>query len=41
MRVKTYPVAIEDGAVVVYANIADLPPLPPNRVVAHEEATSI
>ncbi len=41
MRVKIYPVAIEDGAVVVYANIADLPPLPPSRVVAHEEATSI
>jgi nitrite reductase/ring-hydroxylating ferredoxin subunit len=41
MRVKTYPVAIEDDSVVVYANIADLPPLPPNRVVAHEEVTSI
>jgi nitrite reductase/ring-hydroxylating ferredoxin subunit len=25
MRVKTYPVAVEDGQVVVYANAADLP----------------
>ncbi len=41
MRVKIYPVAIEDGAVVVYANLADLPPLPPNRVVGHEGVTSI
>jgi nitrite reductase/ring-hydroxylating ferredoxin subunit len=28
MRVKTYPVAIEDGQVVVYADPADLPPQP-------------
>lgn len=28
MRVKTYPVAIEDGHVVVYADPADLPPQP-------------
>lgn len=28
MRVKTYPVAIEDGLVVVYAELADLPPQP-------------
>ena len=41
MRVKTYPVAIEDGVVVVYAHLADLPPLPPNRAVASEEATRI
>ena len=28
MRVKTYPVAIEEGQVVVYADPADLPPQP-------------
>jgi nitrite reductase (NADH) small subunit len=28
MRVKTYPVAIENGHVVVYADPADLPPQP-------------
>lgn len=28
MRVKTYPVAIEDGHVVVYADPVDLPPQP-------------
>ena len=28
MRVKTYPVAVEDGQVVVYADPADLPPQP-------------
>lgn len=28
MRVKTYPVSIEDGDVVVYAELADLPPQP-------------
>ena len=28
-RVKTYPVVIEDGQVVVYADPADLPPPPP------------
>jgi nitrite reductase/ring-hydroxylating ferredoxin subunit len=28
MRVKTYPTTIEDGWVVVYADEADLPPLP-------------
>jgi nitrite reductase/ring-hydroxylating ferredoxin subunit len=28
MRVKTYPVVIEEGQVVVYANAADLPSLP-------------
>ena len=27
-RVKTYPVAVEDGEVVVYADPADLPPQP-------------
>jgi nitrite reductase/ring-hydroxylating ferredoxin subunit len=27
-RVKTYPVALEDGLVVVYADPADLPPQP-------------
>ena len=31
MRVKTYPVAIEDGEVVVYADPADLPPQPSAR----------
>ena len=31
MRVKTYPVAIEDGMVVVYADPADLPPPPPGH----------
>jgi hypothetical protein len=30
-RVKTYPVAIEDGLVVVYADPADLPPPPPGH----------
>jgi nitrite reductase/ring-hydroxylating ferredoxin subunit len=30
-RVKTYPVVVEDGMVVVYANPADLPPPPPGR----------
>ncbi len=30
MRVKTYPVAIEEGEVVVYADPADLPPQPPS-----------
>ncbi len=34
MRVKTYPVAIEDGEVVVYADPADLPPQPPTRTAA-------
>ena len=34
MRVKTYPVAIEDGEVVVYADPADLPPPSP----AHDRA---
>ena len=28
MRVKSYPVAVEDGQVVVYADPADLPPQP-------------
>ena len=28
VRVKTYPVAVEDGQVVVYADPADLPPQP-------------
>ena len=28
VRVKTYPVVVEDGQVVVYADPADLPPLP-------------
>ena len=28
-RVKTYPVVVEDGRVVVYADPADLPPQPP------------
>ena len=28
VRVKTYPVSIEDGQVVVYADPADLPPQP-------------
>jgi nitrite reductase (NADH) small subunit len=28
MRVKTYPVRIEDGMLVVYADAADLPPAP-------------
>ena len=28
MRVKTYPVSIEDDQVIVYADIADLPPQP-------------
>jgi nitrite reductase (NADH) small subunit len=28
VRVKTYPVVVEDGEVVVYADPADLPPLP-------------
>ena len=28
-RVKTYPVLVEDGQVVVYADPADLPPQPP------------
>jgi len=31
MRVKTYPVAIEDGQVVVYADPADLPVPPPGH----------
>ena len=31
VRVKTYPVAIEDGQVVVYADPADLPPAPPGH----------
>ena len=30
VRVKTYPVAIEDGQVVVYADPADLPPTTPS-----------
>jgi nitrite reductase/ring-hydroxylating ferredoxin subunit len=34
MRVKTYPVSIEDGEVVVYADPADLPVPPP----AHSRA---
>lgn len=34
LRVKTYPVAIEDGEVVVYADPADLPVPPP----AHRRA---
>jgi hypothetical protein len=34
MRVKMYPVAIEDGHVVVYADRADLPVPPP----AHSRA---
>ncbi len=29
VRVKTYPVAIEEGVVVVYANLADLPVIEP------------
>lgn len=28
LRVKTFPVAVEDGQVVVYADPADVPPLP-------------
>ena len=28
LRVKTYPVVVEDGWVVVYADVADLPPEP-------------
>ena len=31
VRVKTYPVAVEDGQVVVYADPADLPPQPINN----------
>jgi nitrite reductase/ring-hydroxylating ferredoxin subunit len=31
VRVKTYPVAIEDGQVVVYADPADLPAPPPGH----------
>lgn len=31
VRVKTYPVRVEDGLVVVYAREADLPPQPPFR----------
>jgi nitrite reductase/ring-hydroxylating ferredoxin subunit len=31
VRVKTYPVAIEEGQVVVYADPADLPPEPAGR----------
>jgi nitrite reductase/ring-hydroxylating ferredoxin subunit len=27
LRVKTYPVVVEDGWVVVYADVADLPPI--------------
>lgn len=30
VRVKTYPVRVEDGMVVVYARAADLPPQPPS-----------
>jgi nitrite reductase/ring-hydroxylating ferredoxin subunit len=37
MRVKTYPVAIEAGQVVVYADPADLPPQPPARSAASHE----
>jgi len=31
MRVKTYPVVVEEGQVVVYADLADLPPQPENH----------
>ncbi|MFN8537515.1 MAG: Rieske (2Fe-2S) protein [Thermomicrobiales bacterium] len=31
MRVKTYPVNVEEGQVVVYADLADLPPQPENQ----------
>jgi nitrite reductase/ring-hydroxylating ferredoxin subunit len=33
-RVKTYPVRVEDGMVVVYADPSDLPPQPPNELRA-------
>ncbi|MGN6564337.1 MAG: Rieske (2Fe-2S) protein, partial [Thermomicrobiales bacterium] len=36
MRVKTYPVTIEEGMVVVYADPADLPPPSPAPMRAIE-----
>ena len=37
VRVKTYPVAIEDGQVVVYADPADLPAPPPGHPDHHPD----
>lgn len=41
VRVKTYPVSLEDGNVVVYANIADLPVQPGMRVAQEDDNLTV